>query len=288
MVAEKPILFQGRLVKAILKDIKTETRRVIKPQFIECNSQVPQRAEPGQLFVCPDMLPTSDARGRVIVECESRGGYHHMGTETFIEKHGRYGKVSDRLWVKETSRVVASDPMSNNVSVEYRVDNVRQWRSVPDDYLNRPSSRVDSKWRPSIHMPRWASRITLEITGLNIERLQDITDDSALAEGVSEERIAECKRWEHAGDSPRQAFSELWEVINTKPKPVTSGGSNAAWIFPDSTTWHPETEQSGSICGYVSFPWDGKPEILEHRGLPWRIIPNPWVAVIQFKRLEGA
>lgn len=93
-----------------------------------------------------------------------------------------YGQLGDRLWVRETWGACAGSPV-------YRADDNA---TCPDG----------GRWKPSIHMPRWASRITLEVTGVRVERLQDISEEDAIAEGVPEQR----------GDP--WAFQCLWDSIN--------------------------------------------------------------------------
>jgi len=109
-----------------------------------------------------------------------------------------FGVPGDRLWVRETWR-------QGNTRVLYRTDDV-----CP--------SQV--RWRPSIHMPRWASRITLEITDVRVQRLQEISDEDALAEGLRSDGSlgAQCSveltghRTHH--DSPKECFRLLWESIH--------------------------------------------------------------------------
>lgn len=160
---ERPILFSTDMVKAILDDKKTMTRRVIKhpekyERIRECD------------FCCP------------------------------------YGKVGQRLWVRETwdSDCTCCNPKCNGVIYKAGYSGV----IVPD------------KWRPSIFMPRWASRITLEITNIRVERLQEITEKDALAEGVDwysiENKIEGIGRWIEGIGRCQQAFRKLWDSINTK------------------------------------------------------------------------
>ena len=103
-----------------------------------------------------------------------------------------YGQPGDRLWVRETWRIPNGAPRG---WVDYRADDARE----------------GFRWRPSIYMPRWASRITLEITDIRVERLQDISEEDAQAEGVKlhTEYIPMKVGFNH-----RQAFGGLWESIN--------------------------------------------------------------------------
>lgn len=141
---ERPILFSGPMVRAILDGRKTQTRRVVKPRqgMLDDWTGLP----------CP------------------------------------YGKPGDRLWVRETCYF--EQPHGE---VIYRAD--------PGSEKALDPEFTGLRWRPSIHMPRWASRITLEIVNVRVERLQDIRVDDARAEGVT-------AKW------PVHGFRNLWQSIN--------------------------------------------------------------------------
>lgn len=236
---ERPILFNAPMVRAILDGSKTQTRRVLKKQPYVSRTNPPSFSdiEVGDLFVCPDMLPTGPERGRVIAECTSAGTYHCMGQTAFAEKHSPYGVSGDRLWVRETwscdfANHYPCDPVWYAADDDRRLD-IEVRDGVRGIYSPESGVMVPFRWRPSIHMPRWASRITLEITGVRVERLQDISYDDARAEG-----------WNPSADDgknpnpldPKSWFLNLWSQING----------------PDSWT------------------------------------ANPWVWVIEFKRVDGA
>lgn len=107
-----------------------------------------------------------------------------------------YGQPGDRLWVREACMVC---DIGIEQHVAYRAD------GEPDESWLRPL-----RWRPSIHMPRWASRITLEVTGVRVERLQDISDADAKAEGAPMSWASA----QYRGGTWRQGFSDLWRQIN--------------------------------------------------------------------------
>lgn len=168
---ERPILFSGPMVRAILEGRKTQTRRVMKtpPDTFEDAASV--------LSACP------------------------------------FGKAGDRLWVRETwaevPRVTDNGPKhktkGDGTGATWRAD----WQGNPSGF----------KWRPSIHMPRWASRITLEITGVRVERLQVISKADAMKEGLEGRdwlgpaQFTDDKGRTVHGD-PVSVFRELWESIN--------------------------------------------------------------------------
>ncbi len=116
----------------------------------------------------------------------------------------KHGSPGDRLWVRETFcwSGYASDPEE----VLYRAD---------EEYTLE--DRGDLPWKPSIFMPRWASRISLEITVVRVERLIDISATDAIAEGAR--RTADGGAWhieneQHRSADPRDTFASLWESIN--------------------------------------------------------------------------
>lgn len=145
----------------------------------------------------------------------------------------------ERFWVKETWRVGAWDDESHSIAVDYRADNFirREWLPCdpPEMYARlrhqtvmdaiRANAPVDKdgifswspgnspcRWRPPTSMPRWASRLTLEITDIRVERVQDISDADAFAEGI-QRAVDEGQRDD---GSARGAFRTLWDSINAK------------------------------------------------------------------------
>jgi hypothetical protein len=185
-VTTRPILFSAPMVRALLcpVDPKTQTRRTSKLEAVNA---------------CPDVWDDVRCFGD---EWSFRGS--NALTEELI--HCPYGKPGDRLWVRETTS--ESEPCflggKAQPTVWYRADN------------NRPMW-ADRKWTPSILSPRRLSRITLEITGVRVERLQGISEVDAKAEGI---------RWTDAGPlhahldggfnfpTARDAYERLWGDIN--------------------------------------------------------------------------
>jgi len=178
---ERPILFSAPMVRAILDGRKTQTRRAVKPQpvhmFGEGNhSNYEWR---GGVFAL-DMYPKN----------------------SLILNHCPYGQPGDRLWVREAWSHDAESLEQCRASLEDAMGG-----GMYGPYYRATESAPDTlRWRPSIHMPRWASRIDLLITGVRVERLQDISTEDALAEGISR---MECPDWHATTD-----FRALWESIN--------------------------------------------------------------------------
>jgi hypothetical protein len=196
---ERPILFSGAMVRAILDGTKTQTRRVVKQRDIDVE-------DGAAFFPCyvtgePESIP---------VPCP-------------------FGQPGDRLWVRETWQF-ADWTEEGEPYIRYQADKAKIGyfgNDVPDgealvetwETLSRTENyaidnkAADRRWRPSIHMPRWASRITLEVTGVRVERLQDITQADAEAEGIAFMReIPDVDEKLTA----TQLYAALWNSINEK------------------------------------------------------------------------
>jgi len=203
-VSEKPILFRGEMVRAILAGTKTQTRRIVKPQPSEHWS-------PRVGLYCPTVI-------------DKHTGEEDAGPEVFGASDEDYGRVAkyapgDLLWVRETwapaDVLVKGYELDDPDFVAYRADEMV--RSSATGFNTGKGWNVDKlKWKPSIFMPRWASRITLRVTGVRVERLQAITEADAMAEGI----VCDGKHgWRsHPGDmrhnAPTHAYRALWESIN--------------------------------------------------------------------------
>lgn len=233
MVKERPILFNGAMVRAILEVRKTVTRRQIYPQFPSSVNEVLPYATYRGAWMPRDPESPDDAWEEQVRVCP-------------------YGKPGDRLWVRETWSDVN---MCGAPALAYRADGDIRDLMAEELFLDEDGAfnYVDqrwkkygfccwyadlhqARWRPSIHMPRWASRILLEITDVRVERLQAITYEQAAAEGIHRDH----RMWfatdagGQAFQRPEQAFAHLWRQ---------AGGD-----------------------------WDA----------------NPWVWVVEFKRVEAA
>ncbi|WP_427226984.1 hypothetical protein [Yersinia enterocolitica] len=131
------------------------------------------------------------------------------------------GAVGDQLWVRECFRVHSR--ATDVATLVYRASERNSWteqtRRVPVSDCNRPVS--PEKWTPAIHMPRWASRINLLITGVRVERLNDISDADAMSEGIDADRLAESQdHYDCIADhnmtgrpTAKGYFSSLWQSI---------------------------------------------------------------------------
>lgn len=163
----RPILFSGPMVRAILEGRKTMTRRIAKPEHFRGSVMPPDLA-----LARPDSM-------------------------TFCP----YGTQGDRLWVRETWMSVF-EVDTGFLGWAYRAGGMPQDDRSAGNYMDGTD-----RWSPSIHMPRAASRITLEITGVRVERLQEITHADAIAEGCQPHPNATTQ-------SKCDDFKRLWESIN--------------------------------------------------------------------------
>jgi len=210
---ERPILFSAPMIRAILDGRKTVTRRIVKPQPPTVEA-VHARSGSGYSWITPDRERIHHHRpaGPVWAVREL------MGCEPQLLCP--YGQPGDRLWVKERWRPSvahshgAGECDCGDVNVEYRADGeVRFFRddSIPFEWT-MPKAAARGDVTP-LFMPRWASRITLEVTGVRVERLQDISEDQAKAEGVEPINEPNELRWPHYAPHG-VAFAALWEQIN--------------------------------------------------------------------------
>lgn len=235
---ERPIIFNADMVRAVLDGRKTQTRRIIKVQ--------PESNQLGLLRIT-DSAKRNDIGKYHWAESNATG--NHVRSKLFACP---FGAVGDHLWVKETWSAVSHAFDDDGLMIDYVPDRpaiaVHEKPFGNGYYSGHAIYAADggftwgdddgcvdgrSCWKPSIHMPRWASRIVLEITGVRVERLNSMTESDALSEGC------------HGGHgsipgymysaTPHEHFHHLWESI------------------------------------YGADSWQA----------------NPWVWVIEFKRVEG-
>jgi len=177
---ERPIIFSPEIVRAMLAGNVTQTRRVVKFMH-ETPKLIGQAAEHRNLNA---VYPARE-KGWVFWQTTRAGD----GLAEFTKKAYAtgllcpYGEPGDRLWVRETCAIGFTD--SGELACDYFADGKRKYfeRTIYNDADRGWMIYINDGKRPSIFMPRWASRITLEIVNVRVERLQDISDDDAKAEG---------------------------------------------------------------------------------------------------------
>lgn len=196
-VTERPINFTQEMVKAILEGRKTQTRRIVD-----------------------DCKVINDPR--TIVGLTDGNAFAHFRFEgdltDFAGRVSKYGNIGDRLWVRETY-AIESDPIQGSYTFTddsdakhppyyLDVNKTKRWIYFKVDL---PYSKL--KWRASTQMPRCASRILLEITDIRVERLHDITEEDAIAEGVQKITNMLYRNYSHKNSFARNAitsFVTLW------------------------------------------------------------------------------
>lgn len=211
---DRPILFSAPMVRALLAGTKTQTRRVAPISDLTITPQSNGMVTWNVRFSKPTKGVLVSHSGGKLTDEQAR--------RIIASEFNPYGQPGDRLWVRETYAIVPR--------TAYRCsDGVQQTLRPDDDHdaaIYREGwsrSRGGFRWRPSIHMPRWASRITLEIISVRVERLQDISEADAIAEGMHAD--AGCRKDDDAaafhrigavrGDSfPIARYAALWESIN--------------------------------------------------------------------------
>ncbi|HLF10636.1 MAG TPA: hypothetical protein VJA26_05430 [Gammaproteobacteria bacterium] len=175
-MAERPIIFSGDMVKAILADQKSQTRRVVKPQ------------------------PKGD-----VEPCNLPTGFWAIGDNDYAERCP-YGVPGDTLWVREAWADAGDgkwpEMFEGHLWPKYRA-------TEPDAPVKR--------WRPSIHMPRWASRISLRVTGVRVERLNEISPADCIAEGITQPRYGDGRYCSWV-----DPYRDLWDSLNGKRAPWSS------------------------------------------------------------------
>lgn len=171
-VRERPILFSAPMVRAILEGRKTQTRRICKVQ--------------------PQVTSDTDASWR------DASADLWRNAQQYARDCCPFGVVGDRLWVRETWTTFYADQDDGDTVTG----------DVAVYFADYEDDRSEVLWRPSIHMPRRHSRITLEITDVRVERIQDISEDDALADGGWEYKSCPIHK------SPIRSFAELWNQIN--------------------------------------------------------------------------
>ncbi|MCK1125360.1 hypothetical protein MX034_15015 [Enterobacter bugandensis] len=200
---ERGMIFNGEMVRAILDGRKTQTRRVIQ--------SAARTMQARGLEVISHRAPGDKWYGDYVFSMRDRNGvWHDFTNEQFLAKCP-FGQPGDRIWVRETwAEAGAGAPDLKLYRANYPAH-------VPNHYENVPPAE-NVRWTPSIHMPRWASRILLEITDVRVERLNDISEEDARAEGIIDGGCLNCGEPEPCGCANTEpdatdAFAYLWQSI---------------------------------------------------------------------------
>jgi len=224
-MSDHPILMSGEMVRATLEDLKTMTRRVVRN---------PERLE-GLMLKGeePDWCP--------------------------------YGVPGDRLWVRETHAILWArvfEPVFRPKEHDFQAGHyILAYRADGATSTGFPLNG-EHRWRPSIHMPKWACRLRLEVKDVRVERVQDITTEGIWAEGIQ---------------IPVSDGGVLWRMAPSNP----AGNVPASYLTPGRL--HPDqppvTTDEVARAHFADL-WD---KLNSHRGYTWE--SNPWVWVIKYERV---
>lgn len=232
-VKERPILFSAPMVRAILDGRKTVTRRPVKGSALKWLEEfVAEFVALSANELCP------------------------------------FGQIGERLWVRETWYCDHFEVQKGPYLQPADMDDLDQSREDGElvyaaDGL-APYEQEQPTWKPSIHMPRWACRILLEITDVRVERLQDISDDQAEAEGCFFTNYG--RKCGHSGKG--------WTEVGDCPAPKEHHPQRDGWMW-DKTTSHEQ-------C--LGAPRWAFANLWNSTGGDWDA--NPWVWVVEFKRVQ--
>ncbi len=217
IMKERPILFSTPMVQAILDDLKTQTRRVVK-----CNRRMKFQS------LSHPVLSNENLKAHFyngFFECTTTPEQEHQYVKF------PYGKPGDILWVRETFTQFSPDHIYDNQEFAYKANSSLESEELRLDFIQRG---YPYQWKPSIHMPKSAARIWLEITDVRVQRLRDINDEDAKAEGIARyvDRFDNRERFkDYQSDAyghphhdyrsvafPITSFATLWDSINGEGK----------------------------------------------------------------------
>uniref|UniRef100_UPI0035C71E34 hypothetical protein n=1 Tax=Serratia quinivorans TaxID=137545 RepID=UPI0035C71E34 len=214
---ERPVIFNGEMVRAILDSRKTQTRRTVSDLHLHLINVASQVGE------CYPL----------------ESGIDHANSQSYYREHCPFGQVGDQLWVRETWGVVSHDFDSDGWIIDWVPDRpaiaIEEMSFGNGYYTGHAIYAADgafswgdddghgerSCWKPSIHMPRAACRILLEITAVRVERLNSISESDAISEGIDTDRLDEsqdnydCIANHNMTGRPtaKGYFSDLWQSI---------------------------------------------------------------------------
>lgn len=260
----QPILFSGPMVRAILEGRKTQTRRVLP--------QPPENVTSAGVF--------SNSVDGVLDDWSWLSGDPRDADTWEFEGDFKVGfRAGDLLSVLESGNILIEHRYERDKDKEEPWINAGFLYAADMSVLPAPSYTPPVvEWPddcshllcPAREMPRWASRITLEVAEVRVQRLQEISEEDAAAEGTREPYLGD-------GDPPftEQAvivsrvmqFRNIWNHLNAKPRPI----------------YAPDANGKKGIIGYVSYPWEAGRRVETYRDRPHQIFGNPWVCAITFE-----
>lgn len=205
---ERPILFNAEMVNAILSGRKTQTRRIISEKTLHLFGVAASAGECHPIELCDDR------------------------SQSYYVEFCPLGKSGDQLWVREAFQ---GPLVGESLLEEYRKDVERfetpKYCEYAADGGSKPEyldldDNLRQGWRPSIHMPRWASRINLLITGVRVERLQDISDLDCCDEGYDGPAVTADNQWPSI-----TWYERLWDSIYGKKEGENWEANPWVWVI---------------------------------------------------------
>ena len=245
---ERPILFSPPMVRAIIEGKKSQTRRLLR---------VPDHPAVADWVLDSEYRAAARAHSEKVAE-------QYVSTFPYGRVPCIYGKPGDHLWVRERHAYLDVQksalsqfplgPQNNNevgpdiwlVAVEYSDGTQHDDLSVEGEKPKQTRERGELGWRPGMFMHRWASRITLEVTGVRLERLQAISEADAMAEG-----IARCDNGTFdgggaaMGPNAQHAYMRLWDSLNAKRAPWESN----PWVWVVEFRNYSPISKSNAVSG---------------------------------------
>lgn len=231
-----PILMDEESMRGIISGLKTQTRRLARP--------------PAPFTITDDLLHLW-AMGEISTPFGERGSelWVRETWNLFRGYSDSEGYLDDwDIWEEKIPKQIPVSDNTRKWSVWYRADPV--W----DNY-----DETDFRWRPAIHMPRWASRYMLINKGEVCHPISEITEEEALADGGWEYKDCPIHK------NPIRSYRERWDSLYAKPRPI---------------------REKKVIVGYESFPWESGSYTTEHRGLPHYVYGNPHVLGLTFEAVK--
>lgn len=228
---ETPIIMTGHSVRSILAGTKTQTRRAIRIDTTPVHGDVNIDFERwrGSARGIPPNAQNVRMCG-MYLKCDAPAGSDTVSSRIFCP----YGWIDDKIWVREAHALIwpGEDPPEDerDCRIEFRADGdeSRLPGNWPADMRSDPER---PKWRPSIFMKRWMSRLTLVITDLRVERLQSITEGDARSEGAEPTTITGWDGQPTQGLSARDVFAIGWDKINGKRAGCSWADDPYVWVI---------------------------------------------------------
>jgi hypothetical protein len=231
-MTDRPILFSGPMVRALLDGTKTQTRRVITGGNTSFDGSAWPKHVSTEEFKLDRAWIDDSFKDSTILKTP----WENLGEEQIGRIRPKF-EGGDRLWVQENWR--CNGWATDVASIFYMANKNNSYTEMCEQFDNsdRVRLKIDGRWKPSIHMPRWVSRLTLVVTDVRVQRLNEISEEDAIAEGCRgffDEENTEQVKCPNGGfiemmplRGAKDGFRTLWDSINGKPR---GNGTDISWI----------------------------------------------------------